>query len=154
MRYSSKARAKVSDRYFFLSPDTRTIHCIMFQCCAYTPLLFSFSYCRWSYVISRAGNANVKTLQPRRGFDVFRETVNRDGLYIGCMKWLGISRGILTNHRSRNRRLCVDRIVQTRTAYAYRDRVFPNVFRDLFTPGKKADSIRANLRERQVIIWP
>lgn len=104
MRYSSKARAKVSDRYFFLSPDTRTIHCIMFQCCAYTPLLFSFSYCRRSYVISRAGNANVKTLQPRRGFDVFQETVNRDGLYIGCMKWLGISRGILTNHRSRNRR--------------------------------------------------
>lgn len=51
-----------------------------------------------------AGNANVKTLQPRRGFDVFQETVNRDGLYIGCMKWLGISRGILTNHRSRNRR--------------------------------------------------
>lgn len=132
MRYSSKARAKVSDRYFFLSPDTRTIHCIMFQCCAYTPLLFSFSYCRRSYVISRAGNANVKTLQPRRGFDVFQETVNRDGLYIGCMKWLGISRGILTNHRSRNRRLCVDRIVQTRTAYAYRDRVFPNVLSEIY----------------------
>lgn len=79
-----------------------------------------------------AGNANVKTLQPRRGFDVFQETVNRDGLYIGCMKWLGISRGILTNHRSRNRRLCVDRIVQTRTAYAYRDRVFPNVLSEIY----------------------
>lgn len=154
MRYSSKARAKVSDRYFFLSPDTRTIHCIMFQCCAYTPLLFSFSYCRRSYVISRRRKCERKNAPTSKRFRCFPRNGEPRWPIHRMHEMAGNISGDLTNHRSRNRRLCVDRIVQTRTAYAYRDRVFSNVFRDLFTPGKKADSIRANLRERQVIIWP
>lgn len=104
----------------------------MFQCCAYTPLLFSFSYCRRSYVISRRRKCERKNAPTSKRFRCFPRNGEPRWPIHRMHEMAGNISGDLTNHRSRNRRLCVDRIVQTQTAYAYRDRVFPNVLSEIY----------------------
>lgn len=68
----------------------------MFQCC-FPSFFTAIVGATFSYAAQEMRAANVKTFLEQR-FEVFQETLNRDGRHVRCTKSLGnaISRGIRT----------------------------------------------------------